>query len=940
MSDPTGAAPGATPPAAKSSGGGVVRILVVLIFIGLLGFFGWTRLDAKSVESVNAARQELASVAKALTGDPAPEEAALRSMHERLAALATGGGLVGPEQLHPADHVAFARETAQRAAALMPVVALAAGDLDRAKADLEKAPADAGELGPLLANARRFVEAMANAKPEERTILRRSFLAGLRGGARAPDVPVSAPKTGAPKTAPLTVETAKREELEALVRTAVNFQTETEKRVAAVEAIAKHEGSLPLVVKALLNLRGSSQPAVAAASEAAFKKLDPKKLAALLDAKNEKGEDDEETRSLALEALATADLDAAALVALAAAIGSAARGKTTEDALALLKKAGVGGIEGFARAAEAPGGKPGSVLSALGDLPESARPQLAPVVLEILRGLSKDSDSDTVERAVELLPLEPPPSGDEFAALLDPARPASCREPVVKLVERLGPKAKKTVPALMKCLGEEELGWRATAAIVAIGEAPGLAAAIDSGSKTARKNAVGVARGLPAAAREVIPALLRAAAEDGLATAASGALQNLEVAELTPHLDAIGKIMSRPGGAANSVMDLVTKLGPAAKPILPQLGEWIAAAEPNEFLFGSALAMFKAMKLTPAENATVLAGALGAKSDAVVGWTAGAIGEAPGKGDEWTRAIAPAIPALVKGLERPRAGTRQNCAWALRQVGLKDHADAAKAAVPALVKLLADSDRAVRCNAVYTLQTLGAVADPAAAGLIERAREEDAEIHAAAIQALCGLSKEAVASSVLAGFLADKAPATRAYVCWALSLRKADAAVAVDRLAAAISDADATVRYQAIKALQQIGDAARSAAPAIGKAVADVDLNVRSLAAYVLRVLTDPSAETTAKLFSALKDENVYVRQYAGIALGLGGDGRPEVVTVLVEVLEKSGDAVDRKDAVRACAKLGAAAKDALPALEKVAANDDALKTDAAAAIEAVKKGG
>jgi HEAT repeat protein len=78
-----------------------------------------------------------------------------------------------------------------------------------------------------------------------------------------------------------------------------------------------------------------------------------------------------------------------------------------------------------------------------------------------------------------------------------------------------------------------------------------------------------------------------------------------------------------------------------------------------------------------------------------------------------------AIPALIKALGDTDAEVRSSAAWALEKMG-----PAAKDAVPALTKALRDVDANVRMYAAYALGDIGAAAKPAVQEL-ERLAEKD-----------------------------------------------------------------------------------------------------------------------------------------------------------------------------------------------------------------------
>lgn len=191
---------------------------------------------------------------------------------------------------------------------------------------------------------------------------------------------------------------------------------------------------------------------------------------------------------------------------------------------------------------------------------------------------------------------------------------------------------------------------------------------------------------------------------------------------------------------------------------------------------------------------------------------------------------------------------------------------------------------------------------------------------------------------------------------------------------AAVSDADPEVRLEAIKALGRLGSVAEPGVPALAKAMRDrIGFVRRGAAAAIGAVgaappealdalmhgLVDPDpavidnaahsllalgAPAIGPLTRALKDPDAGLRQMAVLALSAGirfGKLRPigpETVTALIETLSDTHSDI-RDEAARALADLGAQAKDALPALRRMASSDpmDSVRLVAQRAIERIE---
>ena len=176
---------------------------------------------------------------------------------------------------------------------------------------------------------------------------------------------------------------------------------------------------------------------------------------------------------------------------------------------------------------------------------------------------------------------------------------------------------------------------------------------------------------------------------------------------------------------------------------------------------------------------------------------------------------------------------------------------------------------------------------------------------------------------------------------------------------AVVADPDPEVRLEAVKALGRLGPVARPAVPSLVKGMRDRVAYVRRGAAAVLgsvgpatpeglaaliNGLVDPDAgvidnaahsllalgsPSQAPLVRALKEPDGGLRQMAVLTLSAGirfGKLRPiapETVRALIDTLGDASPDI-RDEAARALADLGPQAKDALPALQRMAAGDPA----------------
>ncbi len=284
------------------------------------------------------------------------------------------------------------------------------------------------------------------------------------------------------------------------------------------------------------------------------------------------------------------------------------------------------------------------------------------------------------------------------------------------------------------------------------------------------------------------------------------------------------------------------------------------------------------------------------------------------------------LGGLVQAANGDRRGERTTGAVEIDIAGRGDAWDTVGTAGPAaLIDLLADKDKHLRATATVFLTEKGKGAVPA---LIEGLKDSHAGVRAG-----CAV---------------------------ALSRLREDARPAVAALAKALTDSDPNVRGAAAVALGRIGKGAKAAVPALVQAVKESKAgalwNVRVAAAIALGRIGDARGDVVAALGALLKDKVLQTDAggFASVAEALGGLGREAkgVVPILGELLEdksnrqrfyvlreigilgpRAGAAVgamarlveDEKEdinlRIEAAGKLshiGAAAKDAIPALERV----------------------
>jgi HEAT repeat protein/lysophospholipase L1-like esterase len=221
------------------------------------------------------------------------------------------------------------------------------------------------------------------------------------------------------------------------------------------------------------------------------------------------------------------------------------------------------------------------------------------------------------------------------------------------------------------------------------------------------------------------------------------------------------------------------------------------------------------------------------------------------------------------------------------------------------------------------VETGGGTALPTAA-LIERLRDHDGSVRAAAARAL-GNAGAGGASAIpaLAAALTDMDPRVRAAAAWALGGFGPAAAGARLRIAAALADRDAPVRAGAAHALGAIGAAARAEAAALVPRLADPSEAVRWRAEDALaRIAPDPAA-TLPLLRPLLADPSGAGRAGAAAVTARMGPAGRAAVPELVAALADSRAEVRWKSAW-ALGEIGPEARAAVPSLIALVPDPDA----------------
>lgn len=151
---------------------------------------------------------------------------------------------------------------------------------------------------------------------------------------------------------------------------------------------------------------------------------------------------------------------------------------------------------------------------------------------------------------------------------------------------------------------------------------------------------------------------------------------------------------------------------------------------------------------------------------------------------------------------------------------------------------LKSSDAAVRRSAAKELEDRGPMAKAAIPALVETLRDSDREIRYRVTKALAKIGPDASAVSGLGVALKDADQEIRYYAAKSLSEIGPEAEPAVPALIEALADrTNEKARYYLIKSLRKIGPKAKSAAPALQEFVPSSDEKVRNEAAAALKAI-------------------------------------------------------------------------------------------------------
>lgn len=186
-----------------------------------------------------------------------------------------------------------------------------------------------------------------------------------------------------------------------------------------------------------------------------------------------------------------------------------------------------------------------------------------------------------------------------------------------------------------------------------------------------------------------------------------------------------------------------------------------------------------------------------------------------------------------------------------------------------LLRGLNDPDPAVRLATVDVLEMFGDAAKPAVPALIRAMSDRDLFVRWAAGRTLGKLAPFAAAEVVpaLAKLLRDPDLDLRLAAAAALERFGPDAKAAIPALGRSVTEGDAEIRRAAMLALAAIGPEAKTAVPSLAAALANDNPRVRRTAAEVLSRLGQSARAAEGALRQAMNDSDPDVRKAASDAM-------------------------------------------------------------------------
>ena len=318
----------------------------------------------------------------------------------------------------------------------------------------------------------------------------------------------------------------------------------------------------------------------------------------------------------------------------------------------------------------------------------------------------------------------------------------------------------------------------------------------------------------------------------------------------------------------------------------------------------------------------------------------GQIGQIPADVEATIQANAKAvIPADTKGDNRPLL-LKAISLWALARVHPEDK-DLRREVTEQLIAQLKNPNEFAHVMAASALAALPPAPEITLPIWEKALKDADETTVRHALDALAAIGPPAVPHLTAA----LKNTKFRAEVAYVLGRFGPPAAPATDALAQLVEDKDTRTAQEAVIALANIGPGANGAVPALVKALqnpSDGNANLAGII-YALGKIGPAAAEAKPALLGILSGQDRALALDSAWALARIEPGSAEMAAKVVPVLVAGLSAplpLSRQSAAEALGGLGSLAKDAAPALEKAAKDQDAgVRNAAAKALAAVQQG-
>ena len=246
-----------------------------------------------------------------------------------------------------------------------------------------------------------------------------------------------------------------------------------------------------------------------------------------------------------------------------------------------------------------------------------------------------------------------------------------------------------------------------------------------------------------------------------------------------------------------------------------------------------------------------------------------------------------AVPDLITLLSNSDKATRVRALLALSQIGLD-----AQEAVPHLIPLLQSEDEKIQLLAAIALAEMGVEADAVLPKLIAALQTENHEVRAKVISAIGNLGSSATQAvpdlirTIGEGSFYSEDWAVRNSATQALIKIGANA---VPFLVLALGHENTIISARSSFALTEIGS---DAIPALVLALRDPNIEVRRRAAFVLGQI---GSDTIPVLQITLQDEDTNARKGAIYALGIINHPSANLVSSLENIVENESNSLDER---------------------------------------------